>query len=179
MKIQNKILNCILLIILLTITSILPVKQKCIASSVKLYKKNISLTVDKSFQNYVKNTDELIEWKSSDKKIATVNEDGLIKAKSKGNTKITAILEDGEKLVCKVCVKSKTKSHSSKSTKKTSIKKKSSKTKYVLNNNTMKYHYPECRDVDKIANENYEETSKSAEKLEDEGYSTCGHCTGK
>ncbi|MCR5324226.1 MAG: hypothetical protein K6E85_13270 [Lachnospiraceae bacterium] len=49
-------------------------------------------------------------------------------------------------------------------------------TKYVLNTNTHKIHYPSCRDVDKIKPENYATTDESINDLKKQGYSTCGHC---
>lgn len=47
---------------------------------------------------------------------------------------------------------------------------------YVLNTSTMKFHWPSCKDVKRIAPENYATTSKSRDELLDEGYSPCGHC---
>lgn len=48
--------------------------------------------------------------------------------------------------------------------------------KYVLNNNTMKFHYPECRSVKKIAPHNYGTSSESRDTLIARGYSPCGNC---
>lgn len=49
---------------------------------------------------------------------------------------------------------------------------------YVLNNNPdrMRIHIPTCRDVKKIAPENYSTTNLSISELESQGYSKCGHC---
>ena len=49
---------------------------------------------------------------------------------------------------------------------------------YVLNNNPerMKIHRPSCRDVPKIAPQNYATSSLSITELISQGYSTCGHC---
>lgn len=47
---------------------------------------------------------------------------------------------------------------------------------YVLNTSTKKIHYRSCRDVPKIAEQNYATSSESIEELEAQGYSTCGHC---
>lgn len=47
---------------------------------------------------------------------------------------------------------------------------------YVLNANTMKIHHPSCRNVKKIAPQNYSTSSLSLEELKAQGYSTCGNC---
>lgn len=52
----------------------------------------------------------------------------------------------------------------------------SSSTTYVLNNNTHKFHYPQCKSVKKIAEKNYGESNKTREELITEGYSPCGNC---
>ncbi len=57
--------------------------------------------------------------------------------------------------------------------------KNTSGTKYVLNTNTKKIHYPSCKDVEKIKKENYATTDKSISALESQGYSRCKHCNPK
>ena len=47
---------------------------------------------------------------------------------------------------------------------------------YVLNTNTMKFHYQSCRDVDRIKAENYATFTGSRDDLIAQGYSACGHC---
>ena len=47
---------------------------------------------------------------------------------------------------------------------------------YVLNTSTMKFHRPSCRDVPKIASQNYATSSQSRADLISRGYSPCGHC---
>ncbi len=47
---------------------------------------------------------------------------------------------------------------------------------YVLNTSTMKFHFPNCRDVPRIAPENYSTSSESSGTLVSIGYSPCGHC---
>ncbi len=47
---------------------------------------------------------------------------------------------------------------------------------YVLNTDRMKFHYPSCADVKKIAPQNYATSNQSAEELRKQGYSSCGHC---
>ena len=47
---------------------------------------------------------------------------------------------------------------------------------YVLNTSTKKIHFPTCRDVKKIAPENYATTSMPIGELEAQKYKRCGHC---
>ena len=47
---------------------------------------------------------------------------------------------------------------------------------YVLNTSTLKIHISDCRDVPKIAPENYSTSDLSIGELEGQGYTRCGHC---
>lgn len=47
---------------------------------------------------------------------------------------------------------------------------------YVLNTSTKKFHYPSCRDVPKIAPQNYSTSDLPRDSLISRGYSSCGHC---
>lgn len=47
---------------------------------------------------------------------------------------------------------------------------------YVLNTSTMKIHYPSCREVPKIAPQNYLESNSNIPTLKGQGYTTCGVC---
>ncbi len=47
---------------------------------------------------------------------------------------------------------------------------------FVLNTSTRKIHHPTCRDVKKIAPDNYSTTNQSIDELTAQGYTTCGHC---
>ena len=47
---------------------------------------------------------------------------------------------------------------------------------WVLNTNSMKIHYPSCREVKKIAHHNYSTSSLSEADLISQGYTTCGVC---
>lgn len=47
---------------------------------------------------------------------------------------------------------------------------------YVLNTNTMKFHYPSCSSVEKMAEHNKEYVETSREELIEAGYSPCGNC---
>lgn len=48
--------------------------------------------------------------------------------------------------------------------------------KYVLNTSSMKFHYPSCNDVKKIAETNYATSDETKDALIAAGYSPCGHC---
>ena len=47
---------------------------------------------------------------------------------------------------------------------------------YVLNTSTMKFHFPRCRDVKKIAPQNYSTYDGTRDDVINQGYSPCGHC---
>lgn len=47
---------------------------------------------------------------------------------------------------------------------------------YVLNTNTMKFHYPDCKSVKDIKDKNREDYHGTKEKLIDRGFSPCGRC---
>ena len=71
-------------------------------TSISIDKNSCSINVDKTIQLKstvlpVNATNPDIEWSSSNKKIATVNEQGLVTSKAKGKVTITATSKDGEK----------------------------------------------------------------------------------
>ncbi len=47
---------------------------------------------------------------------------------------------------------------------------------YVLNTNTMRFHYSTCNSVKNMSSRNMESTNKSREELIKEGYTPCGSC---
>ena len=49
-------------------------------------------------------------------------------------------------------------------------------TKYVLNTNTKKFHYPSCGSASRIAEKNYAESNENRDSLIAKGYSPCGNC---
>lgn len=48
--------------------------------------------------------------------------------------------------------------------------------KYVVNTNTMKFHYPTCSSVAQMADHNKQTVTDSRQQLIDKGYSPCGIC---
>lgn len=51
-----------------------------------------------------------------------------------------------------------------------------SKTDYVLNTNSKKFHYPSCRSAKSMSDKNKSEYSGAREDLINQGYSPCGNC---
>lgn len=49
-------------------------------------------------------------------------------------------------------------------------------TNYVLNTKTLKFHFPTCRDVKKIAPQNYNTFNGTRDEAINSGYLPCGHC---
>ncbi len=47
---------------------------------------------------------------------------------------------------------------------------------YILNTNSMKFHYSSCYSVNKISDSNKQEYTGSREELINQGYSSCGNC---
>ena len=47
---------------------------------------------------------------------------------------------------------------------------------YIINKNTMRFHYPSCSSVEKMAEYNKETVNTSRDKLIEEGYEPCGNC---
>ena len=81
------------------------------AASVKLNKKNLTIRVGENFKLKVKGKVKgKVKWTSSKKSVATVSSKGLVKAKKKGKTVITA-KAGKKKMKCKVSVLAKKKTN--------------------------------------------------------------------
>ncbi|WP_310603376.1 Ig-like domain-containing protein [Anaerosporobacter sp.] len=78
------------------------------ATSIKLNKKTLSLKVG-AYQQLVAtlsaNATDKITWSSSNKKVATVDKNGVVTAVKKGSVTITVTTANGKKATCKVTVK--------------------------------------------------------------------------
>ena len=48
---------------------------------------------------------------------------------------------------------------------------------YVLNTNTHKFHYPGCRDVSRMSDDNRQDVHMTRDEVVGMGYSPCGHCS--
>ena len=66
--------------------------------------KKLVLSVGQKKKIKVKNTAKKVKWISADKKIASVNKQGVVCGKKEGKTKITALIQK-KKLTCQVIVK--------------------------------------------------------------------------
>ena len=76
------------------------------AKKPKLSKKSATLTVGKSIKLKLKNAKKKVKWSSSNKKVASVNAKGVVKALKGGSAKIIAKTA-GKKYTCKITVKEK------------------------------------------------------------------------
>lgn len=77
---------------------------KCRVKVIDMNKDRLSLKVGDTSYLKVIGTNKKVTWKSSKKEVAVINKSGKIIAKSKGTTKITAIVK-GKKVYCNVRVK--------------------------------------------------------------------------
>lgn len=91
-----------LLILVALLFSLVPTHST--AASPKLKKQSITLLTGQTYKNSVSNAKK-VKWSTSNKKIATVNKSGTIKALHKGTATITATISK-KKLKCKVRVES-------------------------------------------------------------------------
>ena len=74
------------------------------SAKVSLNRKSVTLKVGKKYTLRVKNTKKKVKWKSNNKRIATINSKGIVKAKRAGKTRVYARVS-GKKLYCKIIVK--------------------------------------------------------------------------
>lgn len=86
-----------------------PVK-KIEAQSIKLNKKKVTVVKGKTVKlaatiSPADTTDRTVKWKSSNKKVATVDKNGRVKGKKKGTATISATTSNGRTFKCKVTVK--------------------------------------------------------------------------
>ena len=108
MKQKTSIKKTLMLLLLVTLLfSLVPAHST--AASPKLKKQSITLLTGQTFKNSVSNAKK-VKWSTSNKKVATVNKNGTIKALQKGTATITATISK-KKLKCKVKVESPTLSH--------------------------------------------------------------------
>ena len=95
-----------LLLTLALIFSLAGPAQTVSAATVKLNKTKASVNAGDTIALKLSGTSKSPKWSTSNKKIATVNSKGTVKAIKEGNASITATL-NGKKYICKVTVKEK------------------------------------------------------------------------
>ena len=81
------------------------VNIKTQAAAPAINKTKATIKVGKKVKLKIKNTNQTVKWKSSNKKVATVSKKGVVKGKAAGKVTITATV-GGKKYKCKVKVKS-------------------------------------------------------------------------
>ena len=109
MKVLKKILAIILIALTLmtsqvVFTNLNTASVVQAASSIKISKKKKTLRVGDKYTLKITGTSKKVKWSSSNKKVATVNSKGKVKAKKKGTATITAKV-GGKKYKCKITVK--------------------------------------------------------------------------
>ena len=157
-SIMKKILISILTVFSLLVTPslTLPQSQNIInieAKAIKINKKSVTLKKGKTVQLKIFGTKKKVVWKSSNRKVASVNSKGKVTAKGKGTCTISAKVQ-GKILKCKITVKTT----------------KNIGTKVYITRTGYKYHRSGCRYLSrsKIA------TSKS--NAIKQGYTACKVC---
>ncbi len=93
----------LLLVLLLAGVVFLPYGRETQAATPRLNRTNATLAKGKRLQLKVSGTNQRVKWSTSNKKIATVNEKGVVKGRSKGAVRITAKIGK-KKLICKVTI---------------------------------------------------------------------------
>lgn len=102
-KISSKIISIFMaaLILISTISLVVPANA---AAAPTLSAKTLTVTVGKTATLKMKNTKAKVTWATSNKRIATVSSNGIIKGIKVGKVNITATANK-KKYVCKVTVK--------------------------------------------------------------------------
>ena len=103
------IMLIVFLTVNLTLPQAVPIFESSItaeAATIKLNKKNVTLSKGKNCTLKIIGTKKKATWKSSNKKVATVSSKGKITAKKEGSAKITAKIGKST-LSCKVTVTAK------------------------------------------------------------------------
>ena len=128
-----------------------------------------------------------VEYKSLNPNVVKVDENGNLVAVAAGSATIAATI-DGLKNSATVKVKSQIKEESvSDNTSISSTNNKKTETSsstnysgsgysYILNKKTGAFHYPDCRDVNKMNEENKIYSYDNRQTIIDNGYHPCGHC---
>lgn len=140
------------------------------AKSIKLNKTSVSVTAGKTVSLKAavspSNSTDTVSWSTSNSKVATVNSKGVVTGIKAGTATITVKTSNGKKASCKITVKA---AGTAKATS-------SGSTKYILNTNTKKFHYPSCSSVNQMSDKNKKEYTGSREEVIAMGYDPCKRC---
>ena len=98
-----KALTALLLVVAMVIT-LLPTSEAQ-AATVKISSKKATLYVGQTKTLTLKNYKKTVLWTSSDKAVASVDADGVVKALKKGKATITATTAKGKTFTCAITVK--------------------------------------------------------------------------
>ena len=100
-KVKRRILGFIL--VAFFAVAMFPVFGQAEAAGLKLNKSKATLKIGGTVQLKLKGAAGAISWKSEDKKVATVSDEGLVKGKAAGSTRIKATF-NGKKYYCSITV---------------------------------------------------------------------------
>ncbi len=98
----------VMIVSLLWGTSTMAKDTKGATAAVSISEKKLKLNVGSKYTLKLSGTSAIARWESSNKKVATVSQKGVVRAKGIGRATITASL-NGKKYKCKVTVKEKNK----------------------------------------------------------------------
>ena len=99
---MNKFKKSFLVFVILCIALMTTVNA---SAAVKLNKTKASITVGQKLKLKITGTNKTAKWSSSNKKIATVTQKGVVKGIRKGTVTITVKTANGKKATVKVTVK--------------------------------------------------------------------------
>ena len=102
---MNKRISMLLtFVLILSLVGVAPINQSAVAvGKVKLNKSSLTLKVGATSKLVLKNAKGKISWKSTQKKVASVDKKGVVKAKKTGSAAIIALFK-GKNYYCNVMV---------------------------------------------------------------------------
>ena len=102
---MNKRISMLLtFVLILSLVGVAPINQSAVAvEKVKLNKSSLTLKVGATSKLVLKNAKGKISWKSTQKKVASVDKKGVVKAKKTGSAAIIALFK-GKNYYCNVMV---------------------------------------------------------------------------